>query len=263
MTFKHSILATTISLALGSSLGAQAALTTSAVLNFDPGSGYTTGTPPASGSWFSLLAGDLDSDYYPDTNFYTSISPHNGIHIGTVQSATGSHDGVPGCEPSLGNCTGAGGPGENPDIDMPWAILGATGMHLTTSPITETGSTASGFVKSLDFSGWAFTWNGIPSIPVGGDPANFPSDTGTATITCSIASCSASSTFTLDYQGHVPLGDPSNFGKVLYGLHLEGHVSAVPVPAAAWLFGSGLAGLASVARRRTRCSESSDRECAR
>jgi hypothetical protein len=30
-------------------------------------------------------------------------------------------------------------------------------MHLTTSPVTETGSTAGGFVKTLDFSGWAMT----------------------------------------------------------------------------------------------------------
>ncbi|HHJ16538.1 MAG TPA: VPLPA-CTERM sorting domain-containing protein, partial [Gammaproteobacteria bacterium] len=31
---------------------------------------------------------------------------------------------------------------------------------------------------------------------------------------------------------------------------LEGTVGAVPVPAAAWLFGSGVVGLAGVARRR-------------
>jgi hypothetical protein len=255
MVFKYSTLATTISLALGSSIGAHAALTTSAVLNFIPGTGPAEGgSPPATGSWFSLLVADNDGDYYVDSNVYYPLSPFNGIHIGTVQTASGSHNGKPGCDPSKSICSGAGGPGEDPNIDNPWVLLGATGMHLTTSPITEVGSTASGFVKTLDFSGWAFTWNGIPAIALGGDPANYPSDTGTASITCSVASCSASSTFTLDYQGHVPVDDPSNFGRLFYALHLEGHISTVPAPAAAWLFASGLAGLGSVVRRRKRWS---------
>jgi hypothetical protein len=120
-------------------------------------------------------------------------------------------------------------------------------MHQTTSPIAEVGSTANGLVKTLDLRGWAWTWND-QVIPMGGDPANFASDTQQASITCSIASCSNSSSVTLDYQGHVPNADPSNLGALLYGLQLEGHV--VPVPAAVWLFGSDLIGLIGVARRK-------------
>ncbi len=54
--------------------------------------------------------------------------------------------------------------------------------------------------------------------------------------------------------GPRPKGDVSGFGGVLYGLHLEGKIgggAAVPVPAAAWLFGSGLIGLVGIARRKT------------
>jgi len=35
-----------------------------------------------------------------------------------------------------------------------------------------------------------------------------------------------------------------------YNLHLAGTISTVPVPAAAWLFGSGLIGLLGVARQK-------------
>ncbi len=120
MNMKKSTLATAMGFALGgASLNANAVLTTSTVLNFTTGSGSSTGTPPASGSWFSMLSADTDGDSYADANAYTPIAQNNGLHIGTVQSASGSHGGAPGCDPSKPKCTGAGGPGENPDIDLP------------------------------------------------------------------------------------------------------------------------------------------------
>lgn len=54
---------------------------------------------------------------------------------------------------------------------------------------------------------------------------------------------------TLNHFATVPIGDPSGTGGVSYALHLEGTISAVPVPVAMWLFGSGLLGLIGVARR--------------
>ncbi|TMG84175.1 MAG: VPLPA-CTERM sorting domain-containing protein [Betaproteobacteria bacterium] len=36
---------------------------------------------------------------------------------------------------------------------------------------------------------------------------------------------------------------------------VNGPVSAVPIPAAAWLFGSGLVGFIAIARRRTKGSD--------
>ena len=47
------------------------------------------------------------------------------------------------------------------------------------------------------------------------------------------------------YQNYSSLGSD-------YAFRLEGSVSAVPVPAAVWLFGSGLLGLVGVARRKVR-----------
>jgi hypothetical protein len=243
-------LTTAVALALGAtSFGAQANLTTSAVLEFSPGGASTVscllGTAPPctnplfnvtdiTGSFFSM---DSDGSGSVQISEKVPVSMLNGIHIGTVQGASGSHVGAPtNMFP------------ESPNIDNPWNFFSNTGMSQTTSPITEVAP------GQLDFSGWGVTWAGIGNIPMGGDTANFGGDTGIATITCSTASCSQSSTFVLDYAAHVPLGDPSMFGGVPYALHLEGHVggsvSSVPVPAAAWLMGSGLLGLVGVARRR-------------
>ncbi len=58
--------------------------------------------------------------------------------------------------------------------------------------------------------------------------------------------------YTLNYAATVPAGDPSGFGSVKYYLHLEGCVKTVPLPAAVWLFGSGLPGLAGIASRKRR-----------
>jgi hypothetical protein len=155
----------------------------------------------------------------------TPIESFNGIHIGFTQAAGSSHTG-----PINGT--------ESPNIDAPWTFFGGTGMHQTTSPITVTGG--SGGV--VDLSGWNVTWNGIASIPLVQQSAS---------IVCSTASCSTTSTYTLDGAFHV---NGAGFTTVPYTLHLEGEVmhgdDFVPIPAAAWLFGSGLVGLMGIARRK-------------
>ena len=186
---------------------------------------------PASGSYFSMLALDTTLNGVPDTTVYIPIASFNGIRLGTTQTASGSHSGAV-------NGT------ENPDIDDPWGFFGNTGMHQTTS--NSNVLSASGNTATVDFSGWNVTWNGIAGIPMGSGAWGGNAD-GVADITCAV-DCSYGDTYTLDYTATVPLGDPSNFGGVSYGLHLEG--SVVPVPAAVWLFGSGLLGLVGVARRR-------------
>ena len=105
----------------------------------------------------------------------------------------------------------------------------------------------------LDFSGWGITWNGFPFIPLGtGAWTTVPgSQDGVAQVTCSGA-CGIGDTYQWHYSATVPAGDPSGFDGLLYALDITGTISEVPVPASAWLFGSGLAGLIGLARRRKR-----------
>lgn len=225
-------LSTAIGLLLGGAvLNANANLTSSATLNFTLGSTTDPDCLPELGCRHDIT--DIYGSYFAiDTNANgiepvekTPIGSFNGIHVGSVQSASGSHDG-----PINGI--------ENPNIDDPWLFLGAVGMHQTTSPITATSVTANG--ATLDMSGWGWTWNGIPGIPL--------VQQGAATMVCTAGtSCSDTSSYTLDAAFHF---NGAGFTTAPYVLHLEGHISSVPLPAAAWLFGIGLLGLSGISRRK-------------
>jgi len=177
------------------------------------------------GSYFAM---DMNSDGAFTSEEQFAISMFEGLRIGAIQTASGSHSGVPDGS-------------ESPSIDNPWQFSGNTGMHSTTSAVTEVSPGV------LDFSGWAVNWNGA-LIPMGGDLLR--GDTGLASIACTSLTCSTGSSFVLEYFAHIQQVDPSNKGGVKYALHLEGRVNTVPVPAAIWLFGSGLIGFAGFMRRR-------------
>lgn len=169
---------------------------------------------------------------------YTTISQFEPIKLGVIQPASGSHTGLPDGT-------------ENPGIDNPWNFFSNTGMHETSTPISIISDDNSGNI-TLDFSGWGYDWNGIPFISLGGSP-NFPEDTGVATMVCG-STCEIGDSFILDYAAHVydlPGNNLTGFGGVPYYLHLEGTISAVPVPATVWLFGSGLLGLIGIARKKS------------
>lgn len=88
-------------------------------------------------------------------------------------------------------------------------------------------------------TGWNVAWQG-GFVPWGKGAA--------ATITCELA-CLSGESFTLDYAA-MNL-EPGVLNGFYYELHLEGVIaSAVPVPAAVWLFGSGLIALLGLSRRR-------------
>ncbi len=259
---KRTAVQTAVGLVLGGGvcLSAGAVLTSTTVLAFDPGvvGGNANDATAAGPSWFSMKVN-------PYTVVYTGIQTggDGGIHIGVTQDTNG-HNGHAGTFGTFGTPlhSGVGG------IDDEWGFYYNAGLHFTTVAVTVVSD--GGATKTLDFSGWNVTWNTIPAINMGGgfqdcgtstdgicvDPfstdhsGTFDNGTQLATITCADASCSASSTFTLTYDAIVPAGDPSGFGGTPYGVHLEGSVSKVPVPAAAWLFGSGLVGLVGVARRK-------------
>jgi len=251
---KKTAISSSIALALGfASLSANAALTSSAVMVFDEGvPGCVIGgvypdcvyglTTVTSGSWFSM-----------DTNGNGVVEPTEKVAIfkdltgGATDSTHGLGFGMHDLTPASGSHAGPID-GTETTVGTIWEFFGGTGMNYLTSPMTADANNV------IDMSGWTVGWNGITAIPMGGDTANFAGDTGAAQLNCSTASCSASSTFSLDYAAHVPLGDASGFGGVGYDLHLEGvigtNLAHVPVPAAVWLFGSGLLGLVGVARRK-------------
>ena len=236
MLNRKTILSAAVVTAMGGvSFSANAALTSTATLDFTLGTAQTIGcaygtTPPCTKASYNVT--DIVGSYFSmDTNGdgningeKTPIGSFNGLHFGTAQGATGSHTGAPDGT-------------ESPDIDAPWNFFGNTGMHSTTAPTTDNGD------GTINLA-WEVTWNGIPSIPM--------APTSATTIVCDgSGTCSDSSNYTIDGAFHV---GGAGFTSVAYTVHLEGHVgsavSAIPVPAAAWLFGSGLVGLAGIARRR-------------
>ena len=104
-----------------------------------------------------------------------------------------------------------------------------------------------GGALSLDLSSWTAWWNGT----------DFNMGPGTRCVTVTATNCStplsidsfnaATGDFTASWDSVVVGGA---FNGQLASWAITGNASAVPVPAAAWLFGSGLLGLVGVARRR-------------
>jgi len=225
------LIGSAIALALVSS-NAAADIASDAVLDYVDGSVSCTLGPDATtatgcaydvtafaGSYFGM---DTSGDNIIQEGEKTVLTGVDGITIGTAQ---------------------AGG-----SIDAGWSFGGADGEHLTLQGLSVTGT---GNTASLDMTGWTVFWNG-GNIDMGaGTSTGGVQDPGSefATITCGV-DCAEGDSFTLDYAANVPTG---LFAGFFYTLHLEGTIaaaSAVPVPAAVWLFGSGLVGLAGVARRR-------------
>jgi hypothetical protein len=192
------------------------------------------------GSTLSIAAGsNFEMEVAPGFFLTTQITGLNGIVIGSTQTAAGSHSGAPDGS-------------ESPDIDNPWLFFSNTGMHQTTSPSNILSDDGAGNV-TLDFSGWDVTWNGIASIPMGAGAWDGNPD-GVAIMTCGV-DCGDGDTYSIAYSARVPAGDPSSFGNVAYRVTMSGTITAppvgeIPVPAAVWLFGSGLVGLVGVARRK-------------
>jgi len=219
---------TAIALALLAATGsANAALVNGSTLSVDAGSFFTMGGGTA------VAAPGFDGQ---------NITNNQGLVLGTVQTPSGSHSGAPGTVA-----------GETPTVDNPWLFFGNTGMSGTES--ASNVLSASGNTATVDLSGWVVAWNnldsaaGVPTVPMGSGAWFGTTTDGVAQVTCGV-DCGDGDTYTLIYSATVPDGDPSNFGNTQYLLSLTGTVSAVPVPAAVWLFGSGLIGLAGVARRR-------------
>lgn len=221
-------------LGAGVSTSAHAVLTSHAILAFNPGVTTVTSysgsliSSVGSGSYFGM---DVNGDGTIKANERNAISQHAGLHLGTIQAASGSHVGAPNGS-------------ESPGIDNPWSFFGYTGMHYTVIPPTILS--AAGNTATIDFSGWRMDWNNY-AINIG-NYAWAGNANGVATVTCAV-DCAADDTYALDYSAKWVL---ANLSSVDYNLHLEGTISPslVPVPAAVWLFGSGLLSLIGFTRRK-------------
>lgn len=225
-------------LGVAASTGAQAAVVNSGdILTINTGTtggayGFVTG-----GSYFAM---NLNNNGGNNPGERTALSQGiYGLVIGTTTAAGAHHVGAPA-------------PGDTGPIDKSWGFGGNTGTDYLT--VAVTGSTTAG----LNMSGWTVAWSTINAIPMGTGawtPTNCAATPGcTSPLQNGIGDFDWDGVYghayTLNYSATVPNGDPSGFGNVRYFLHLEGIVTAVPVPAAVWLLGSGLLGLVGVARRK-------------
>lgn len=212
-----------VAVIIGAMLGGAAVTAQAAVLN--TGDILAIGTS----SWWALDA-DYDSAITGSETVLISPGTDGGIVIGSRQ-VTG-------------------------DIDT-WTFLDTPGAHFTT--LAPTGSTETG----LDFSGWSIFWNGQvqmtedSGLALGAWTPDNCDALGCAGIGFStgVAALSWSGVYGDSYSlwysdAHNP--SPGCFGcEAYYVLHLEGTVvaSEVPLPAAVWLFGTGLLVLATSTRR--------------
>lgn len=226
---KKTLLGTALVLAFGvTAMSAQAANT----FTFKNGTAATAGTDGV--SWFSMLASDTDSDGIPDTNVYTGMRGTN------TALTTGDFN----MDVAGGPVVGGGGTVHNTGntIDRDWSFFSAWGAHFNAvaTPVTYTGGTTA----SVNMSGWTVHWNGGDVDMGQGSPA---------TISAGVDGLWGTGDERMDYAAVVPSG---SFAGVQYAFHLAGtmamptNTAVVPVPAAAWLLGSGLLGLVGVARRK-------------
>lgn len=190
-----------------------------------------------SGSYFSMNLNNNGSDNTGErTALYQGTT---GLVIGTTMPPGAHHQGFPTASDT--------GP-----IDKSWSFGGNTGSDYLT--VAVSGSTTAG----LNFSGWAWAWSELSPISLGSGawtPANCNDIPGcSGTFQNGVAKFSWDGiyghAYSLSYAATTPGGCPCGISSVRYFLHLEGTVNAVPIPAAAWLFGSGLLGLLGIRRRR-------------
>lgn len=236
-------LTSAVAVALGMA-GAMSTTTASAafILDITPGThDCLVAADPThwTGCSFGAPTNVAGSNFSMGGNFANDLSSSVGLDVDGVQPFVGT-------APSSGNALDPSLAGGN--ITDPWLFFSLTqyGVNYTTSPISLTDDGAGGALA--DMSGWRVAWSEVPEINMGGGaPGALTYD-------------NVAKTWSLDYSAVVPDGDPSGFGGTAYDLHLEGTFTgditsviapaAVPVPAAVWLFGSGLVGLVGVARRK-------------
>lgn len=175
-----------------------------------------------------------------------------GLFTGDPTAGVGLLIGV--AQPYQGEPVGAGAPydpavGQNIVTAFQTVSSGEPyptwGTFYSTSPITDNDD------GTLDFSGWNIAWDEAPAwfAPNAAYPYYPP---GNAVLTLIPGGGAfGAGRYALDYYSENCQAADYYLNCVGFQLHLEGSISPVPLPAAAWLFGSGLLGLIGVMRRKT------------
>jgi hypothetical protein len=227
--YKMNFTKTMFALAIGS-VGIMGSVSAHAVANtfefIGGGASVSGGLAAPTGSWFSMLAMDTDSDGIPDSNLYTAMRA-----AGTT--GTPGPNGMLNMDVAEPITIGAGGTNHNTgnSIDRDWSFFSAWGAHFTNQALEVTWDGVSN-LASVNMAGWTVAWNGgaidmgaggPAVINLGGDGLGGGNDT-------------------LDYNAIVPSG---GFAGVAYGLHMVGNATLAPVPEAS-TYGMMLAGLGLV-----------------
>lgn len=121
----------------------------------------------------------------------------------------------------------------------------SSGFPATTGDITDS-------ILTLDLSAWTMFWNG--SYFNMGSSSDLVDGSVCVTVTATNCSTAITTTYDAATGGFTATWNAVTVGGCCNGhlstWNITGTVSAVPVPAAVWLFGSGLIGLAGIARRK-------------
>lgn len=198
----------------------------------------TSVTPCTAGSCFSM---EVATGFKIWTNFQGGTD--GGFFVGKNQISGGQE-----LAPSAANTTSG-------ELTTAWLFFGNYGTFFTdpngtTNIFDDTSCAGAACTGKTALNVFNVAWNG-GIIPMGSAAG------------CALPACTANQlagifisnyqidllakTWSLDYSQVVPSG---GYLGVSFGAHLSGKVQPIPLPAAVWLFGSGLVGLAAVARRK-------------
>ncbi len=187
-----------------------------------------TNTPFAAAGGNLIM--DLSGTYDTTASMFSAVL---GTNVTGVATLTGNVY-IPGFSTSIHYNT------------MNFVMDGATGLGSTIAPdassancTDNTGSGCPGFSGALVFP----LYNAINFHTTSNKNGTFDASSGTPFT-------AAPGTYTWTGIANVPVNGKNTLAQLPLTVTLSEQAPAVPVPAAAWLFGSGLLGLAGTARRR-------------